>query len=100
MRAFLSIGAITIVTLVLLPFQWLAVRLKWPMRRRIPTLYHGLVCRILGVRITTTGRQIEEQPLLIVANHTSWLDISVITAVAPVGPRGRPATMKRSRKRG
>jgi len=83
-RTFLSIGAIAVLTLVLLPFQWLAVRMKWRMRRRIPTLYHRLVCAILGVRITTTGRRVEEQPLLIVANHTSWLDISVITAVAPV----------------
>jgi 1-acyl-sn-glycerol-3-phosphate acyltransferase len=80
----LSIGAIAVLTLVLLPFQWLAVRMKWPMRRRIPTLYHRLVCQILGVRITMMGRRIEEHPLLIVANHTSWLDISVITAVAPV----------------
>jgi lyso-ornithine lipid O-acyltransferase len=83
-RAFLPIGAIAALTLALLPFQWLAVRMRWPMRRRIPTLYHGLVCRILGVRITTIGRRIDERPLLIVANHTSWLDISVITAVAPV----------------
>lgn len=83
MRAFLSIGAIVALTLALLPFQWLAVWMKWPMRRRIPTLYHGLVCRILGVRITTVGRRIDERPLLIVANHTSWLDISVITAVTP-----------------
>ncbi len=84
MRTFFSIGAIAVLTLVLLPFQWLAVRMKWPMRRRIPTLYHRLVCRIVGIRITTMGRRIEERPLLIVANHTSWLDISVITAVAPV----------------
>jgi lyso-ornithine lipid O-acyltransferase len=83
-RAFLSIGAIAALTLALLPFQWLAVRMRSPMRRRIPTFYHGLVCRILGVRITTLGRRTGEKPLLIVANHTSWLDISVITAVAPV----------------
>jgi lyso-ornithine lipid O-acyltransferase len=30
------------------------------------------------------GRRTDEWPVLIVANHTSWLDISVITAVAPV----------------
>jgi 1-acyl-sn-glycerol-3-phosphate acyltransferase len=83
-RAVLSIGAIAALTVALLPFQWLAVRMGWPLRRRIPTFYHGLVCRILGVRITLIGRRSEEKPLLIVANHTSWLDISVITAVAPV----------------
>jgi lyso-ornithine lipid O-acyltransferase len=83
-RTFLSIGAIVVLTLGLLPFQFMAVRFEWPLRRRIPTLYHGLVCRVLGVRITTAGRRADVAPLLIVSNHVSWLDISVITAVAPV----------------
>jgi len=84
LRAVLSIGAIVILTLALLPFQWLAVRARWPMRRCIPTFYHGVICWMLGIRITTMGRRTDERPVLIVANHTSWLDISVITAVAPV----------------
>jgi len=83
-RTFLSFGAIVVLTLVLLPFQSLAVRFDWALHRRIPTLYHGLVCRILGVRIRTVGRRADVAPLLLVANHVSWLDISVITAVAPV----------------
>jgi 1-acyl-sn-glycerol-3-phosphate acyltransferase len=83
-RVFFSILAIAVLTLALLPFQWMAVVMKWPMRRRIPTLYHRLVCRILDIRIRTVGRRAEAAPLLIVANHVSWLDISVITAVAPV----------------
>jgi lyso-ornithine lipid O-acyltransferase len=83
-RAFLSIGALVVLTLALLPLQWLAVRFKWPLRRVIPTFYHGLVCRILGVRITIIGGQADVTPLLIVSNHVSWLDISVLTAVAPV----------------
>src|SRR5271167_2659937 len=77
LRAIFSLGAITIISLALIPVQWLAVRREWPLRRRIPTFYHRVVCAILGVRIA-------EHPLLIVSNHTSWLDISVITAVAPV----------------
>jgi 1-acyl-sn-glycerol-3-phosphate acyltransferase len=84
LRAPLAIAAIGALTLALLPFQLIAVRFGWPMRRRFPTLYHGVVCRILGVRITVLGRRVDDRPLLIVANHTSWLDISVITAVAPV----------------
>jgi 1-acyl-sn-glycerol-3-phosphate acyltransferase len=83
-RFVLSITAIFVLTLVLLPFQWLAVRFEWPLRKRIPTFFHGLVCRILDVRITTAGRRAAAAPLLIVSNHVSWLDISVITAVAPV----------------
>ena len=84
LRVFFSIATIAAVTLALLPFQWLAVRRQWAMRRRIPSLYHRIVCRVLGVRITTVGHRLDQQPLLIVANHSSWLDISVITAIAPV----------------
>lgn len=83
-RTFLSIGAIAILTLVLLPWQWLAVRFEWALRRRIPTVYHDLVCRILGLRIRAVGRRADVAPLMIVSNHVSWLDICVITAVAPV----------------
>jgi lyso-ornithine lipid O-acyltransferase len=76
--------AIGTITTVLLPFQWIAVRFALPLRRRIPMLFHRLVCAILGVRVRVTGRKMHEHPLLIVANHCSWLDISVITSVAPV----------------
>src|SRR3954470_6947908 len=72
------------VTLVLIPLQWLAVALKRPLRRRIPVLYHRFVCRLLGIRVRAAGAPISQRPLLIVANHSSWLDISVITAQAPV----------------
>jgi 1-acyl-sn-glycerol-3-phosphate acyltransferase len=72
------------VTLALMPAQWLAVALKRPLRRRIPVLYHRFVCRLLGVRLRTTGAPIDARPLLIVANHSSWLDISIITSLAPV----------------
>jgi 1-acyl-sn-glycerol-3-phosphate acyltransferase len=72
------------VTLALMPVQWLAVALKRPLRRRIPVLYHRFVCRLLGVRVRATGAPIDARPLLIVANHSSWLDISIITSLAPV----------------
>ena len=73
-----------LVTLPLMPIQWVAVVLKRPMRRRIPVLYHRFVCRLLGIRVRLTGAAIDTRPLLIVANHSSWLDISIITSLAPV----------------
>ena len=77
-------GAIGAITIALLPLQWLAVKFALPLRRRIPMLFHRMVCAILGVRVRVTGAKMHEHPLLIVANHCSWLDISVITSVAPV----------------
>ena len=79
--AFATIGALVF---LLMPFQWLAVRFGLAWRRRIPVLFHRAVCAILGVRIHEVGRKIDAVPVLIVANHVSWLDISVITALAPV----------------
>ena len=78
---FAAFGALTV---ALLPFQAIAVALALPLRRRIPSFYHRLLCAILGVRVREVGRRLDEHPLLIVANHCSWLDISVISAVAPV----------------
>src|SRR5262252_7486252 len=84
LRAILVLVTVVIITLVLLPFQWLSVKLRLPTRRAIPVFYHGIVHALLGVRIRVVGRRMQEHPLLIVSNHVSWLDISVITALAPV----------------
>ncbi len=40
--------------------------------------------RILGVQVRTTGSAVTSGPLLVVANHISWLDILVMLAVQPV----------------
>jgi 1-acyl-sn-glycerol-3-phosphate acyltransferase len=84
LRSWYVVAVIGAVTLALLPFQAIAVAFELPLRRRIPSFYHRMVCAVLGVRIHERGQRIPEHPLLIVANHSSWLDIPVITAVAPV----------------
>lgn len=71
-------------TLPLMPVQQLFLWL-WPgMARVFPMHYHRLVCRILGVRVQLLGAAPRRGPLLIVSNHVSWLDIVVLSAVAPL----------------
>jgi lyso-ornithine lipid O-acyltransferase len=84
LRLWYSFTAISALTAVLLPFQMIAVWLDLPMRRRIPVFFHRTVCAVLGIRLHVVGHRMPEHPLLIVANHSSWLDILAITAVAPV----------------
>ena len=84
LRVIAVLVVFVLVTLPLMPVQWLAVALKRPLRRRIPVFYHRFVCRLLGIRVRCAGTPITDRPLLIVANHSSWLDISIITACAPV----------------
>jgi 1-acyl-sn-glycerol-3-phosphate acyltransferase len=83
LRLYCSLVAMSVLTLVLLPFQAVAVRLNLPLQRRIPVFFHRTVCALLGVRLRVIGSRMTEHPLLIVANHCSWLDIPVISAVAP-----------------
>jgi lyso-ornithine lipid O-acyltransferase len=84
LRVALVTVAVAAITLTLIPLQWLSLRLRLPARRAIPVAYHRMICALLGVRIRVAGARFRLHPLLIVANHVSWLDISVITALAPV----------------
>jgi 1-acyl-sn-glycerol-3-phosphate acyltransferase len=71
-------------TLPLMPVQALLLRVSTPAARRFPNWYHRNVCRILGVRIHLEGSVARNGPVLLVSNHTSWLDIPVLSAVAPL----------------
>jgi 1-acyl-sn-glycerol-3-phosphate acyltransferase len=84
LRLVLAAAGIVTAIAILLPLQVIAVRFAMPMQRRIPMVFHRLVCALLGVRVTVIGAPSPQRPLLIVSNHVSWIDISVITALAPV----------------
>lgn len=84
LRAALILLTFAIFTLPLMPVQ-LVLRLvnaKWA--RAFPHWYHRQLCRLLGVKIHLTGRVAQDRPVLLIANHISWLDIPVLSAVAPV----------------
>jgi lyso-ornithine lipid O-acyltransferase len=80
---FVIVG-IVVLTLVVAPLQALALLLKLPLRRSIPVFYHRWFCAILGIRVKVVGTPMRGHPLLIVANHTSWLDIPIVTSVMSV----------------
>ena len=71
-------------TVPLMPVQAALLRLSPRHARRFPHWYHRHVCRLLGIRIEIEGEVARDRPVLLVANHTSWLDIPVLSAVAPV----------------
>jgi 1-acyl-sn-glycerol-3-phosphate acyltransferase len=76
--------ALILLTLVLLPLQLIGIAFDLRLRRTIPHLYHLVLCALIGVRIFEVGRRSSASPALILSNHVSWVDISVITALAPV----------------
>jgi lyso-ornithine lipid O-acyltransferase len=82
-RACLRIVAYVAITLPLLPLQALAVFFKLELARTLPPAYHRLICRILGIRVAAQGEMAKNRPLLIVGNHTSYLDIEVLGSLIP-----------------
>jgi 1-acyl-sn-glycerol-3-phosphate acyltransferase len=69
---------------VLLPLQLIGIAFDLRLQRTIPHLYHRILCALIGVRIREVGARSRASPALILSNHVSWLDICVISALAPV----------------
>lgn len=78
------LALVGLVTLIGIPLQWLALKLKLPMRRHIPTLFHRIVLKLIGVRVRVVGAPAEGRPLLLLSNHCSWLDICVLGSLFPL----------------
>lgn len=83
-RPYAVLAVFAMVTIPLMPIQQLFVW-TWPwMARLFPMYYHRLVCRILGIRLKIAGKPPQKGPVLIASNHVSWLDIVILSAVAPL----------------
>jgi 1-acyl-sn-glycerol-3-phosphate acyltransferase len=84
LRASAVLTAFFGLTVPLMPVQALLLRVSDRAARRFPHWYHRQVCRLLGVKLNIEGSVAEDAPVLLVCNHTSWLDIPVLSALAPV----------------
>ena len=78
------LAAFFALTVPLMPLQALLLRICSGGARAFPHWYHRQVCRLLGIRLHLDGAVARDRPVLLVSNHTSWLDIPVLSAVAPV----------------
>jgi 1-acyl-sn-glycerol-3-phosphate acyltransferase len=83
-RIALAILALVTVTAVLLPFHLLLLWFKHPWRVRLPRYWHKAALLALGVRVTTHSAPDARRPLMIVSNHSSWLDILVLASICDV----------------
>ncbi len=83
-RAVLRGAAFVALTLPLMPVQWILLRTNTRLARQMPNWYHRRVCQIAGVRLKINGAVVRDRPVLIASNHVTWLDIMVLSAVAPV----------------
>jgi 1-acyl-sn-glycerol-3-phosphate acyltransferase len=83
-RSFLVLAGFFAFTLPLMPLQLLFLWTGSRYARTFPHWYHRQVCKIVGIRLNIDGEVAREQGVLLISNHVSWLDITVLSAVAPV----------------
>ena len=76
-------------TVPLMPVQAALLRVAPKSARRFPHWYHRQVCRLFGIKLHIEGAVAPDKPVLLVSNHTSWLDITVLSAVAPLSVVGK-----------
>lgn len=72
------------VFVALLPFHLIGLVCNLNLQRTVPRLFHRILCAVIGVRIRQIGAPTGQSPVLILANHVSWLDIPVLSALTPV----------------
>jgi 1-acyl-sn-glycerol-3-phosphate acyltransferase len=84
LRAGAVLAVFLIVTFILIPLQWLFLKFGLPARRSFPHAYHKFVARLFGIRIQVLGKPVADQGVLLLANHTGWMDIVIFSAVMPL----------------
>lgn len=83
-RAIWVLFVIIVLTVPLIPFQLLFNALNLSVKRTLPLLWHRIARRIIDLKVSVKGDFVSKRPLLLVANHISWLDIIALASVAPV----------------
>lgn len=68
-------------TLILLPVQLLGIWRGWKLAGNLPMVWQRLAWRMIGMRVTVVGTP-APPPVLMAANHSSWLDITVLGGIA------------------
>jgi lyso-ornithine lipid O-acyltransferase len=80
-RVVVAIASVLLLTLFLAPFQLVGLWLNLPLCRSLPVLWHRATCFILGIKVHCHGEMSDSRPLMLVANHVSWLDIVALGSI-------------------
>ncbi|MEW7007205.1 MULTISPECIES: lysophospholipid acyltransferase family protein [unclassified Lentilitoribacter] len=84
LRAAKIILILSLLTFTLLPFYLLALLFRDDISRYFPTIWHKVACWSLGIKINQRGSVSKKQPLMIAANHSSWIDIIALGSCFPL----------------
>ena len=70
--------------LILGPIQYILVKVKLSYRIYIPIIFHRILLKILGIKVKVIGKKTSLRPLILVGNHTSYIDIIILGSIMPI----------------
>ena len=65
------------------PLQWLVSRHAPRQAHRIPILFCRALLWLIRVRVAIHGQRVIDEPVLLAANHVSWIDILALGGIMP-----------------
>jgi lyso-ornithine lipid O-acyltransferase len=83
-RAIYVLSVFLLTALVVIPWQEIALRTKRFGYKRLPFLYQRFLMKLFDVRVTVIGKPVQDRGVLMVSNHTSYMDILILGGVASV----------------
>ena len=84
LRGIFILFVFLVTALAIVPWQSSAIRLKLGRRKTLPNRYSRFLCKLFGLNIIVIGKPEQDRGVLMVANHTSYLDIIVLGGTARV----------------
>jgi lyso-ornithine lipid O-acyltransferase len=84
LRAATLLFIFLVATLAGIPWQSSALRFNLARRKTFPHRYHRWLCRLFGIRVTVIGKPVQDRGVLMLANHTSYFDILILSNAARV----------------
>ena len=64
--------------------QFLFILIKSRLRYILPVYFHKFVLKILGIKLYLKGKPSDLKPLILVGNHSSYLDIIILSSIFPI----------------
>lgn len=83
LRARWRLTLIVLASCLVVPLQWVVMRIIPPLWWPLCGLWHRTVGWLMGVRVVTIGTKVRKGPVLFVGNHISWLDILILGGRLP-----------------
>ena len=80
-RMIVALFCVAVATLVLVPFQLLAMKTGWYREGLVRGLWHKVNVKAMGFRVHLNGTMTTKRPLLIASNHISWTDIEIMASL-------------------